>query len=93
MITSLNDIKKYTEHDQYTLIYNGHDLSQLFYESRSEGCDPQIKFSGCIVSQLSFRFNINKRPITYTIKTQNLVAGSVDGTISVRTEQILQQHV
>ena len=85
MFTSLNDIKKHTEHDQYNLIYNGHDLSQLFYESRSAGYDPQIKFSGCIVSQLSSRFNINKRPITYIIKGQNLVTGSVDGTISLRT--------
>ena len=30
MITSLDDIRKYTEHSEYTLVYNGYDLSHLF---------------------------------------------------------------
>ena len=34
MITSLDDIRKYTEHSEYTLVYNGYDLSHLFYLSK-----------------------------------------------------------
>ena len=30
MITSLDDIRKYTEHSECTLVYNGSDLSLLF---------------------------------------------------------------
>ena len=43
MIQSLNDIQKFNEHAEYanatgeaeyTLIYDGHDLAELFYESK-----------------------------------------------------------
>ena len=69
MITSLNDIMKYTEEEDYakangeadyTLIYDGNDLSKLFYESKQAGYEPQVKFNACIVSELNFRFYINK---------------------------------
>ena len=60
MITSLDGIKKQTEEDQYTLIYDGNDLTKLFYESKQAGYEPQVKFSGCTVSELNFRFHINK---------------------------------
>ena len=75
MITSLNDIRKRTDEDQYakangeamyTLIYDGNDLTKLFYESKQAGYEPQVKFSACIVSELSFRFYIKKRLITYS---------------------------
>ena len=88
MIASLDDIRKHTEEDQYTLIYDGNDLTKLFYESKQAGYEPQVKFSGCIVSELNFRFYINKRLIKYKVKTQNLVANSNDGSICVRTENI-----
>ena len=88
MITSLNDIMKYTEEEQYTLIYDGNDLTKLFYESKQAGYEPQVKFNACIVSELNFRFYINKRLIKYTVKTQNLVTNSIDGSVCVRTENI-----
>ena len=88
MIQSLDDIKCYAEHDGYTLIYDGNDLSELFYLSKEGGYTPQVKFSAGIVSELFFRFKINKKIIRCKVKTQNLVNSSVDGTISVRTEQI-----
>ena len=47
-----------------------------------------MRFTGCIVSDLYFKFYIKKKSIRYRIKTQNLVTSSVDGTITVRTEQI-----
>ena len=59
MISSLDDIRKHTEEDQYakandeamyTLLYDGNDLTKLFYESKQAGYEPQVKFSGCIVS-------------------------------------------
>ena len=88
MIQSLNDLKKFREKDNYTLIYDGNDLTQLFYESKMAGYEPQVRFTGCIVSDLFFKFYIKKKSIRYRIKTQNLVTSSVDGTITVRTEQI-----
>ena len=88
MIQSLNDLKNFREKDNYTLIYDGNDLTQLFYESKMAGYEPQVRFTGCIVSDLYFKFYIKKKSIRYRIKTQNLVTSSLDGTITVRTEQI-----
>ena len=95
MITSLDDIRKYTEHSEYTLVYNGYDLSHLFYLSKQAGCEPQVRFSaGCVcVSELNFKFKIkinNKshKEIKYKVKTQSLVNNSIGGSICVRTEQI-----
>ena len=88
MIQSLNDLKNFREKDNYTLIYDGNDLTQLFYESKMAGYEPQVRFTGCIVSELYFKFYIKKKSIRYRIKTQNLVTSSLDGTITVRTEQI-----
>ena len=88
MIQSLNDLKKFREKDEYTLIYDGNDLTHLFYESKMAGYEPQVRFTGCIVSDLYFKLYIKKKSIRYRIKTQNLATSSVDGTITVRTEQI-----
>ena len=65
MITSLDDIRKYTEHSEYTLVYNGYDLSHLFYLSKQAGYEPQVRFSAGCVSELNFKFKIkinNKSP-------------------------------
>ena len=88
MMQSLNDLKNFREKDNYTLIYDGNDLTQLFYESKMAGYEPQVRFTGCIVSELYFKFYIKKKSIRYRIKTQNLVTSSLDETITVRTEQI-----
>ena len=72
MITSLDDIRKHTEEEEYTLIYDGNDLTTLFYQSKQAGYEPQVKFSGCIVSELNFRFHINKRLIKYRSKRRTL---------------------
>ena len=77
-----------TKTNEHTLIYDGNDLTQLFYESKTAGYEPQVRCTGCIVSDLYFKLYINKKSIRYRIKTQNLVTSSVDGTITVRTEQI-----
>ena len=58
MIQSLNDLKKFREKDEYTLIYDGNDLTHLFYESKMAGYEPQVRFTGCIVSDLYFKFYI-----------------------------------
>ena len=88
MITSLDDIRKYTEHSEYTLVYNGYDLSHLFYLSKQAGYEPQVRFSAGFVSELNFKFKIKDKIIKYKVKTQNLVNNSIDGSICVRTEQI-----
>ena len=93
MITSLDDIRKYTEQSEYTLVYNGYDLSHLFYLSKQAGYEPQVRFSAGCVSELNFKFKIkinskSHKEIKYKVKTQNLVNNSIDGSICVRTEQI-----
>ena len=93
MITSLDDIRKFTEHSEYTLVCNGNDLSHLFYLSKQAGYEPQVRFSAGCVSELSFKFKIkmnskSHKEIKYKVKTQNLVNNSIDGSICVRTEQI-----
>ena len=60
----------------------------MFHESQSAGYDPQVQFTGCIISDVYLNFKINKKNIRHRIKTQNLVTGSIDGTIEVKTEQI-----
>ena len=34
------------EKDNYTLIYDGIDLTQLFYENKMAGYEPQVRFTG-----------------------------------------------
>ena len=58
MITSLDDIRKYTEHSEYNLVYNGYDLSHLFYLSKQAGYEPQVRFSARCVFELNFKFKI-----------------------------------
>ena len=58
MITSLDDIRKYAEHSEYTLVYNGYDLSHLFYLRKQAGYEPQVRFSEGCVSELNFKFKI-----------------------------------
>ena len=53
ILQSLNDIKKYSEQTEYTLIYDEHDLAELFYESKKAGYEPQVKFTAGIVSERS----------------------------------------
>ena len=88
MVTSLDDIRKYTEHSEYTLVYNGYGLSHLFYLSKEAGYELQVRFSAGFVSELNFKFKIKDKLIKYKVKTQNLVNNSIDGSICVRTEQI-----
>ena len=52
------------------------------------GCEPQVRFTGCIISDLYLKLCIKKKSIRYRIKTQNLVTSSADGTITVITEQV-----
>ena len=88
MITSLDDIKKFTDHNEYTLVYNGYDLSHLFYLSKQAGYEPQDRFSAGCVFELNFKFKTKDTLIKYKVKTQNLVNNSIDGSICVRAEQI-----
>ena len=61
MIQSLNDLKNFREKDNYTLIYDGNDLTQLFYESKMAGYEPQVRFTGCIVSDYISHFTLRRR--------------------------------
>ena len=91
MITSPDNIRKYTEHGEYILVYNGYDLSHLFYLSKQAGYEPQVRFSAGFVSELNLKFKIQDKIIKYKVKTKNLVNNSIDGSICVRTEQIYNE--
>ena len=72
MIQSLNDLKKFREKDEYTLIYDGNDLTQLFYESKMAGYEPQVRFTGCIVSPpIRFVFQILHKEEEHKIQDSN----------------------
>ena len=68
MIQSLNDLKKFREKDNYMLIYDGNDLTELFYESKMAGYEPQVRFAGCIISELYFKLCIKKKSSKYRVK-------------------------
>ena len=88
MIESVNDFLKYTEKDEYTMIYNGNDLSKLYYQSKQAGYNPHLKFCAGIISELNFRFKLKKqkREIKYKVKTQNLT-NSINASITVEAEK------
>ena len=43
MIESIDDFLKYTEKDEYTMIYNGNDLSKLYCKSKQAGYNPHLE--------------------------------------------------
>jgi len=83
MIESINDIYKYTENDEYTMIYSKNNLAEL----------PYLKFTAGVVSELLFKFKVKLgkrkyKEIKYKMKTKSLIPSSVDGSITVETEQV-----
>ena len=88
MIESVNNFLKYTEKDEYTMIYNGNDLSKLYYQSKQAGYNPHLKFCADIISELNFRFKLKKqkREIKYKVKTQNLT-NAINASITVEVEK------
>ena len=92
MIDSINDLNKHTEKDEYTMIYSRNNLAELYYQSKQAGYEPYIKFTAGVVSELNFRFKVKvskkeSKTISYKVKTQNLIKSSMDGSITVETEQ------
>jgi hypothetical protein len=93
MIESINDIYKYTENDEYTMIYSKNNLAELFHQSKSTGYEPYLKFTAGVVSELLFKFKVKLgkrkyKEIKYKVKTKNLIPSSVDGSSTVETEQV-----
>ena len=86
-MTFLN-IPKRSEKDEYTMIYNGNDLSKLYYQSKQAGYNPHLKFCAGIISELNFRFKLKKqkRETKYKVKTQNLT-NSINASITVEAEK------
>ena len=68
MIQFLDDLKKFREKDNHALFYDGTDLAHPFYESKMLGYEPQVRFTGCIVSDFYFKLYIKKKSIRYRIK-------------------------
>lgn len=88
MIKSPDDLLKYTDKDEYTLISSENNLCTLYYQSRQAGYNPQVKFSAGIISELNFKFKLKKekREIKYKVKTQNLT-DAINASITVESEK------
>ena len=77
MIQSLRDLEKFNGEGEYAnakgeaeynLIYDGHDLANLFHESKKARYESQVKFSAGIVSELNLKFRVEKNVIKYKDK-------------------------
>ena len=92
MIYGIDDLLKYTEKDEYTMIYSKNNLTELFYQSKMAGYEPSIKFSGATISELNFCFKVKfgkkKKEIKYKVKTQILIPCSTDGWGQVEREDV-----
>ena len=68
MIQSLNDLQKFREKDNYTLIYDGNDLTQLFYESKMAGYEPQLRFTVVLYPVCISNFTLRRRALDTGLK-------------------------
>ena len=48
-------ILKFTEKDQYTMIYDRNDLSKLYYQSKRAGYNQHLQFCVGIISELGIQ--------------------------------------
>ena len=90
MIETANDLLKYTEKAEYTLVHKDNDLVKLFHELKIAGYEPFIKYQAGTMTELKVNWKIKskKQEITYTIKLQNLSTHSIDEDVSVENEKL-----
>ena len=101
MIETANDLLKYTEKPEYTLVHKDNDLVKLFHELKMAGYEPFIKYQAGTMTELKVNWKIKgttqslgantratKQEITYTIKLQNLSTHSIDEDVSVENEKL-----
>ena len=101
MIETANDLLKYTEKPEYTLVHKDNDLVKLFHELKIAGYEPFIKYHAGTMTELKVNWKIKsttqspgantratKQEITYTIKLQNLSTHSIDEDVSVENEKL-----
>ena len=101
IIETANDLLKYTEKAEYTLVHKDNDLVKLFHELKRAGYEPFIKYQAGTMTELKVNWKIKsttqspgantratKQEITYTIKLQNLSTHSIDEDISVEDEKL-----
>ena len=90
MIETANDLLKYTEKLEYTLVHKDNDLVKLFHELKMAGYEPFIKYQAGTMTELKVNWKIKstKQEITYTIKLQNLSTHSIDEDVSVENEKL-----
>lgn len=87
MIENVNDIIKLELEDDVKeafLIMKDNDLTKALFDLTRNGYEPSIQHQINGITSIKLKFN----NIKYTIKTQNLLADSCDGCITVGTEQI-----
>ena len=90
MIETANDLLKYTEKPEYTLVHKDNDLVKLFHELKMAGYEPFIKYQAGTMTELKVIWKIKstKQEITYTIKLQNFSTHSIDEDVSVESEKL-----
>ena len=92
MIEHIDDLLKYTEKEEYTMIYSRNNLAKLYYQSKEAGYEPYIKFMAGVISELNFKFKVKltkrkSKEIKYRVKTQNLITASIDGSITTENAE------
>ena len=87
MITSIDDLLKLNEKEEYQLIYQNNNLAELVSHLKDAGYEPQVRFQGNKISQvkvkLTFKSKSQKNTVEYTISTQNLAPDKIDEDVQV----------
>ena len=60
MIETANDLLKYTEKPEYTLVHKDNDLVKLFHELKIAGYEPFIKYQVGTMTELKVNWKITK---------------------------------
>ena len=70
----------------YNLIYKGNQLTNLLYEIKQAGYEPEITYQACRITLINVCL---ESKIIFIIKTQDLVPESLDGILDdIQTEEI-----
>ena len=60
MIETANDLLKYTEKPEYTLVHKDNDLVKLFHELKMAGYEPFTKYQAGTMTELKVNWKIKK---------------------------------
>ena len=87
MISSVDDLLKLNEEEEYKLIYENNNLAELVSHLKDAGYEPKVLFRGNKISQidvnLTFKKDKKNHKVEYTISTQNLAPDRINEDVRV----------